>query len=139
MCAAKFSLDDQWYRAKVEKVTPNDVSVLYVDYGNRAVISKTKVGSLPSTFTGLQPFATEYFIALAKLAEDVSLYKLTFHFPQSFYFFSEKAPWQKLSLFVCSKRTRKMPYLTNFFARLSGFSRMRRKMTRSASPTTRRW
>ena len=99
MCAAKFSLDDQWYRAKVEKVTPNDVSVLYVDYGNRAVISKTKVGSLPSTFTGLQPFATEYFIALAKLAEDVSLYKLTFHFPQSFYFFSEKAPWQKLSLF----------------------------------------
>lgn len=71
MCAAKF-VDDQWYRAKIEKMTPNDVSVLYIDYGNRAVIPKTKVGTLPSTFTALPPFATEYFIALAKLAEDVS-------------------------------------------------------------------
>lgn len=80
MCAAKFSLDDQWYRARVEKVTTNDVSVLYVDYGNRAVISKTKVGSLPSTFTGLQPFATEYFIALAKLAEDVRFFPFSHFF-----------------------------------------------------------
>lgn len=71
ICAAKF-VDDQWYRAKVEKVTPSEVSVLYMDYGNRATIAKTKVGTLPSSFTGLTPFAKEYCIALAKLADDVS-------------------------------------------------------------------
>lgn len=69
ICAAKF-VDDQWYRAKVEKVTPSEVSVLYMDYGNRATIAKTKVGTLPSSFTGLTPFAKEYCIALAKLADD---------------------------------------------------------------------
>ena len=71
-CAAIFSMDGQWYRAKVEKVTPNEVSVLYVDYGNRDTIPKTKVGALPSTFTGLPPFAQEYQLSLVKLADDVS-------------------------------------------------------------------
>ncbi len=71
LCAAKF-VDDQWYRAKVEKVSGSEVSVLYVDYGNRANVSKTKVASLPSNFTGLQPFAKEYALALCQLAPDVS-------------------------------------------------------------------
>lgn len=33
LCAAKFS-DGEWYRGRVEKVTGNNVSILYVDYGN---------------------------------------------------------------------------------------------------------
>ena len=70
ICAAKF-VDDQWYRAKVEKVTPNDVSVLYIDYGNRATIPKTKVGTLPGSFTSLAPFAKEYNLAFCQLAQDV--------------------------------------------------------------------
>ena len=41
-CAAKF-VDGQWYRAKVEKVQGPDVAVLYIDYGNRAIVPKTKV------------------------------------------------------------------------------------------------
>ena len=36
MCAAKF-VDEEWYRAKIEKMSKDDVSVLYVDYGNRWV------------------------------------------------------------------------------------------------------
>lgn len=37
LCAAKFSQDSQWYRAKIEKVQGQNVSVRYVDYGNREV------------------------------------------------------------------------------------------------------
>lgn len=38
VCAARFSMDDQWYRAKVEKVTDlKAVHIFYIDYGNREV------------------------------------------------------------------------------------------------------
>merc|ERR1719237_1904164 len=51
LCAAKF-VDDQWYRARIEKMSANEVAVLYIDYGNRASVPKTKLGSLPAAFTG---------------------------------------------------------------------------------------
>jgi len=56
MCAAKF-VDNQWYRAKVEKVSGGDVNVLYVDYGNRATIPRTNIAALPATLQQQQPFA----------------------------------------------------------------------------------
>jgi hypothetical protein len=65
-------VDDQWYRAKVEKLSGNDASILYVDYGNRATIPKSKCASLPGAFTGLPPYAKEYSLALCSLAQDVS-------------------------------------------------------------------
>ena len=35
LCAARFSADGQWYRAKVESLQRNNkASVLYIDYGN---------------------------------------------------------------------------------------------------------
>lgn len=37
MCAAKFSEDNEWYRAKVEKVQGSNVTILYIDYGNKEV------------------------------------------------------------------------------------------------------
>lgn len=38
ICAARFTLDDQWYRAKVEKITEDRMAyVFYIDYGNREV------------------------------------------------------------------------------------------------------
>lgn len=40
LCAARFTLDDQWYRAKVEKVTDDkSAHIFYIDYGNREVRS----------------------------------------------------------------------------------------------------
>ena len=71
MCAAKF-VDNEWYRAKVEKVSGSDVTVLYIDYGNRATMAKTKCAALPGSFTGLPPYAKEYSLALCALALDVS-------------------------------------------------------------------
>ena len=70
LCAAKY-VDDQWYRAKVEKLSGNDANILYVDYGNRATIPKSKCASLPGAFTGLPPYAKEYTLALCSLAQDV--------------------------------------------------------------------
>lgn len=37
LCAAQFSADNQWYRAKVERVQDNKAHVLYIDYGNKEV------------------------------------------------------------------------------------------------------
>jgi staphylococcal nuclease domain-containing protein 1 len=72
LCAAKF-VDNQWYRAKVEKVAASSVSVLYIDYGNRAEVPKTKVASLPSTFTTPGGYAKLYNLALCSLPEDEEL------------------------------------------------------------------
>lgn len=69
LCVAKF-VDDQWYRAKVEKSSGPDVNVLYIDYGNRATIPKTKTGTLPASFSAMPPFAKEYALALCLLAPD---------------------------------------------------------------------
>lgn len=41
LCAARFSFDNHWYRAKVERVQGSNVSVLYIDYGNREVNKHT--------------------------------------------------------------------------------------------------
>jgi staphylococcal nuclease domain-containing protein 1 len=37
LCAAKFSLDEDWYRAKVEKISGNNATIKYIDYGNTEV------------------------------------------------------------------------------------------------------
>lgn len=37
LCVAKFSEDNEWYRARIEKVQGQNVTVLYVDYGNKEV------------------------------------------------------------------------------------------------------
>jgi len=92
LCAAKF-VDNQWYRAKVEKVSGPDVAILYVDYGNRAVVPRAKCGSLPSTFSGQAPFAKEYALALCQLpTHDVRGLKIKIFFYTShktFYFIQE--------------------------------------------------
>jgi len=72
ICAAKF-VDDQWYRAKVEKMGTTDVAVLYIDYGNRASVPKTKLGSLPASFTAVSGYAKPYSLALTALPQDEEL------------------------------------------------------------------
>merc|ERR1712241_140966 len=69
LCAAKF-VDDQWYRAKVEKVGVADVQVLYIDYGNRASVPKSKLGSLPAAFHPPGGYAKLYNLALIQLPSD---------------------------------------------------------------------
>ncbi|XP_034254497.1 staphylococcal nuclease domain-containing protein 1 [Thrips palmi] len=69
-CAAKF-VDDEWYRAKVEKVDKGgNVSVLYMDYGNRETLSATRCAQLPSAFLSEKPYATEYQLFGVSLPPD---------------------------------------------------------------------
>jgi len=72
LCAAKF-VDDQWYRAKVEKIGASEAQVLYIDYGNRASVPKTKLGSLPASFTTTPGYAKPYSLALTQLPPDEDL------------------------------------------------------------------
>lgn len=37
LCAAKFSEDEEWYRAKIEKVSGSNATIKYIDYGNSEV------------------------------------------------------------------------------------------------------
>lgn len=37
LVAAKFSEDNEWYRAKVERIQGGNATVLYIDYGNKEV------------------------------------------------------------------------------------------------------
>ena len=50
LAIAKFSDDDEWYRVKIEKVSGPNVSVFYIDYGNREVINVTRVAAMPAGF-----------------------------------------------------------------------------------------
>lgn len=71
LCAAKFSEDDEWYRAKVEKVEKGgNVSILYVDYGNREIVQSTRLAMLPPAFLSEKPYAHEYVPALLVLPAD---------------------------------------------------------------------
>ena len=68
--AAKFSLDQQWYRAKVDKkLNANEYLVHYVDYGNSETVPLEDICQLPSEFSlsAFPPFAHEYTLAFVKL------------------------------------------------------------------------
>lgn len=70
LCAARFSFDKQWYRAKIEKIQGANISVLYVDYGNREILNSSSLASLPSHFTTDKAFAQEYTLACVTLPAD---------------------------------------------------------------------
>ena len=43
LCAAQFTADDAWYRAKVARKTGRDLfEVVFVDYGNSEVLAKER-------------------------------------------------------------------------------------------------
>jgi staphylococcal nuclease domain-containing protein 1 len=48
LLSARFSADNEWYRARVEKIEGNRVSVYFIDYGNREVITDSaRLTTLP--------------------------------------------------------------------------------------------
>jgi len=49
------------------------VQVLYIDYGNRASVPKTKLGSLPASFAATPGYARVYSLALTLLPPDEDL------------------------------------------------------------------
>ncbi|XP_034839176.1 staphylococcal nuclease domain-containing protein 1 [Maniola hyperantus] len=71
ICAARFTADDNWYRAKVEKLAENKmVHVFYIDYGNREVLSQTRLAQLPAGTEVDPAYSTEYSLVCVKFASD---------------------------------------------------------------------
>uniref|UniRef100_A0A646QDV8 Staphylococcal nuclease domain-containing protein 1 n=1 Tax=Hemiscolopendra marginata TaxID=943146 RepID=A0A646QDV8_9MYRI len=71
ICAAKFT-DDEWYRAKIEKIQgKEEIHIIYIDYGNIEVTKSTRLAALPSMYHGLPPFAHEYALACVVFPDDV--------------------------------------------------------------------
>ncbi|KFM78204.1 Nuclease domain-containing protein 1, partial [Stegodyphus mimosarum] len=69
MCAALFS-DGLWYRAKVDKINGGQISVTFIDYGNKDTVTISELASLPSTYHSLPPGAHEYGLAFVKPSQD---------------------------------------------------------------------
>jgi staphylococcal nuclease domain-containing protein 1 len=55
LCAAKFSLDDEWYRAKVLSVSGGKATVRYIDYGNTEVSYNLLFNSVTHQAGSLDP------------------------------------------------------------------------------------
>ncbi|XP_030753895.1 staphylococcal nuclease domain-containing protein 1 [Sitophilus oryzae] len=70
ICAAQYSVDNEWYRVKVEKIQAGKTQVLYIDYGNRETLSTTRLASLPAAYSNEKPFATEYVMPYVILPKD---------------------------------------------------------------------
>ncbi|XP_052774771.1 uncharacterized protein LOC128213245 isoform X2 [Mya arenaria] len=58
-CAAKFSADSNWYRAKVTAAYPDSVEVLFVDYGNSEKVQKFDICLLSEDLVSLPPQAIQ--------------------------------------------------------------------------------
>jgi len=67
---ASLFLDNLWYRARIEKVETGKCHVLYIDYGNREIVSPTKLANLPSQFKDFPAQAREYSLACLKIPTD---------------------------------------------------------------------
>ncbi|XP_022182917.1 staphylococcal nuclease domain-containing protein 1-like [Myzus persicae] len=62
--------DQQWYRVKVEKVAGLSIHVLFIDYGNRDVVTAEESAYLPPAFKNDGPYAKELvLVELPKLPE----------------------------------------------------------------------
>ncbi|CAF1092925.1 unnamed protein product [Adineta ricciae] len=72
LLAARFSVDNEWYRARVEKIDENNqITVYFVDYGNREVITDlNRLTILPPDYTQLPASAHEYQFAYVRVPSD---------------------------------------------------------------------
>ncbi|CDW57997.1 TUDOR and SNase domain containing protein [Trichuris trichiura] len=72
LCAALFSCDKQWYRARVENIKSYDqFDVIYIDFGNRETRNATQLAPLPPAYANHPPGAKECALALVKLPPDI--------------------------------------------------------------------
>ena len=68
---ASLFVDKLWYRARIEKVISLEkIHVLYVDYGNREIVSSVKLAHLPPKYSSCSPQASRYHLACLKVPGD---------------------------------------------------------------------
>jgi staphylococcal nuclease domain-containing protein 1 len=66
LLAARFTQDNEWYRARVEKIEGNNrVSVYFIDYGNREIITdSSRLTTLPPGKSHLSSLVVSSFFFL---------------------------------------------------------------------------
>ncbi|CAH0703371.1 unnamed protein product [Spodoptera exigua] len=71
VCAARYTLDENWYRAKVERITEDKmVHIFYIDYGNREIVPSARLAPLPPG-TEVEPaYASEFTLCCVKFPAD---------------------------------------------------------------------
>jgi len=71
-CVAKFTEDEMWYRARVEKIEGEMIRVQYIDFGNKESLSASRLAALPTEFNThvLLPQAHQFALAFIKAPED---------------------------------------------------------------------
>ena len=57
---AKFSADNQWYRARIESTKAGVAQVLFIDYGNREALTAASLAAMPAGYGSLPAFAQDY-------------------------------------------------------------------------------
>nr|VZI15325.1 unnamed protein product [Spirometra erinaceieuropaei] len=75
LCAARFSVDNLWYRARVTRVAGKLVTVVFIDFGNEETIDTSIAGAprlagLPKALAEMRPLATEYRLAYVQMPQD---------------------------------------------------------------------
>jgi len=66
LVAAKFTADDAWYRARIEKAGNDEYKVFYIDYGNSEILPSSRIRKLSNEFKALKPQAVEAVLAYLK-------------------------------------------------------------------------
>ncbi|EGD82979.1 hypothetical protein PTSG_03616 [Salpingoeca rosetta] len=66
MCAAQFTLDNVWYRAKITDVSGSNVTVQYIDFGNKETLPAKRCAPLPAGTSSLP--AQARLVTLAGIA-----------------------------------------------------------------------
>jgi staphylococcal nuclease domain-containing protein 1 len=67
ICAAKFSDDNQWYRARIEKTLgKGKLDVYFIDFGNKDQLEASELKQLPQTLLEYNPVARHCTLAYIK-------------------------------------------------------------------------
>lgn len=67
LCAAKFAIDERWYRASVIKsIGKGQFEVYFIDFGNVEHINGDDLKRLPASLMGYGPQAKECELAFVK-------------------------------------------------------------------------
>ncbi|XP_051163824.1 maternal protein tudor-like isoform X2 [Leptopilina boulardi] len=70
LCAAKFPVDEQWYRGRIISCNENESTVMFIDYGNSAICSEIR--ALPDDIAAIEPFAKKCSLKLPTLNDEWS-------------------------------------------------------------------
>lgn len=70
-CLGQFSLDNQWYRAYVERVNAKDgtFDVFFLDYGNRERLPGSRVRVMDAALAAVPPQAHQATLAYVKVRQ----------------------------------------------------------------------